>query len=361
MGRKLLAHELTHVVQQGAAPSAVSHGATEGLRSSNLSGAGVQRAPKDDKDTAKKDDCPPMESGEREESAKAKLQMVERIPRQEWLIYGFPIGSSDISASEAGGFIANIVKSLMQGHMIYMTGQDPVEVVGYTDCFAGQKVDNPTLRNSRAAKFCAGVKDHYSATPKTYPALIRACEAAPADQYIGPNTTRAERTQNRSVLVRRVAATVPVQEDGNQNYPHNPKFGPSESHCAAYSTSLAHDILGPVYTSNAHCSCMVTPDEPHNNCVRDCLQEKMWNLLANESRGRKPGDPPMDIDKACPLIWQHHRECYRDCGCASGFISYPAFDGVCNVALPCAIDSAAINVLNRCMPDTKDSKYQPTD
>jgi len=111
--------------------------------------------------------------------------------------------------------------------------------------------------------------------------------------------------------------------------------------------------------ANGSCSCLVTPDEPHNNCVRHCLQDKMWTLLANASRGRKPNDPPMDINIACPFIWKHHRDCYHDCGCASEFIDYLAFDAVCNIALPCAADSAAINLLNRCMPATKNDKYLP--
>ena len=352
-GRKLLAHELTHVVQQGAAPAAGD------LGTSRVSEPGrLQRQPKGGKDSPKTEACPPMGPGEREEAAKAQLRLVERIPQQEWLIYGFPIGGSEISGAEAGGFISDIVKSLMQGQYVYVTGQDPLEVLGFSDCFAGPQVDNHVLRQIRAANFCAGVKDRYASTPKTYPALIRSCEPAPADQYVGSNATRAERAQNRSILIRRVAAKVQFQEE-NQGFPYNPKFGPSEAHCAAYSTAQARDILGPVYPNNAHCSCLVTPDEPHNNCVRHCLQDKMWTLLANASRGRKPNDPPMDINIACPLIWKHHRDCYHDCGCASEFIDYLAFDAVCNIALPCAADSAAINLLNRCMPATKNDKYLP--
>lgn len=368
-GRKLLAHELTHVVQQAGAPVAAMHeaaageGATEAgeLRTSPLSEPGrrLQRQPKAGKHAPKTEACPPMEPHEREEAAKAKLQLVERIPQQEWLIYGFPIGGTDISAGEAGGFISAIVKSLMRGRFVYVTGQDPLEVLGFSDCFAGPKVDNRALRQARAANFCAGVKDHYEPTPKTYPALIRFCGPAPMDQYVGPNATRADRAQNRSILVRRVAAAKFRFEEGGESYPFDPKYGPSAAHCAAYKTPQARDILGRVYTNNAHCSCMVTPDEPHNNCVRDCLQDKMWNLLANASRDRKPGDPPMDINLACPLIWKHHRECYHDCGCASEFIDYLAFDAVCNIALPCAVDSAAINLVNRCMPATKNDKYHP--
>lgn len=361
-GRKLLAHELTHVVQQGAAPEAATHAPGEAagnLRTSPVSAPGqIQRQPKGGKASAKADDCPPIEAGEKDEAAKAQLQLIERIPQQEWLIYGFPIGSSKISLDEAGGFIEKIVRSLMQGHFIYVTGQDPLEVLGFSDCFSGPRVDNHAIRQRRAANFCAGVKDHYDYAPKTYPDLIRSCEPAPADQYVGSNAMRADRAQNRSVLVRRAAANVQVQEE-NEGFPFNPKYEPSEGHCAAYTTDLARNILGRTYTNNAHCSCLVTPDEPHNNCVRACLQDKMWSLLARESRDRKPGDPPMDINSACLIIWQHHRDCYHDCGCASEFIGYPAFDGVCNVELPCAVDSAAINVLNRCMPATKDDKYLP--
>jgi hypothetical protein len=321
--------------------------------------AHLQRQAKGGPPSSKTDVCPPMERNEKEEAAKSQLQLVERIPRQEWLIYGFPIGGTDVPAYEAGRFIATIVKSLMQGQFVYMIGQDPLVVLGYSDCFAGPKVDNRAIRQARAAQFCDGVRAYYASTPKSYAALIRSCAPAPMDQWVGSNATPANRAQNRSILVRRVAATAVHFEEGSQSYPHNPKYGPSAEHCAAYNSPHARSILERTYINNAHCSCMVTPDEPHNNCVRACLQDKMWNLLASESSRRKPKDPPMDITQACILIWKHHRECYHDCGCESEFIDYLAFNAVCNTPLPCAVDSAAINLTNRCMPAKKNDKYHP--
>jgi Domain of unknown function (DUF4157) len=376
-GRKLLAHELTHVVQQGAAPVAATHapgeaageGATEAgdLRTSRVSEPGrLQRQPTGGNVSPKTEACPPMEPGEREEAAKAQLRLVERIPQQEWLIYGFPIGGSEISEAEAGLFISDIARSLMRSHFIYMIGEDLVDVLGFSDCFAGPQVDNHVLRQLRAAKFCAGVWDNYMSTAlrvldplasDNYPDMIRSCEPAPADQYVGSNATRADRAQNRSILIRRVAAAKVQFQEGSQSFPYNPKVGPSEALCAAYEDARVRDILGPVYSSNAHRSCLVTPDEPHNNCVRDCLQDKMWTLVANEYHSRKPNDPPMDINTACWILWIHHRDCYHDCGCASEFIDYLAFNVVCNTPLPWAVDSAAINLLNRCMPATKNDKY----
>jgi hypothetical protein len=360
-GKRLIAHELAHVVQQGAVTHSPGEAAGDFQISRVSKPSRLQRQPKGDKDSPKAEACPPVESGEKEEAAKAGLRLVERIPQQEWLIYGFPIGGSEISRAEAGRFIYEIQRSLRQGHLVYVTGQDPLEVLGFSDCFTGPQVDNHVLRQLRATKFCAGVQDYYASTPKSYSDLIRFCGAAPADQYVGSNATRADRAQNRSILIRRVAAAKVLFQEGSESFPYNPKFGPSKDHCAAYSTGLARDILGRVYTKNAYCSCLVTPDEPHNNCVRDCLQGKMWNLLANASRNRKPNDPPMDINVACLAIWQHHRECYHDCGCASEFIAYEAFNAVCNMALPCAVDSAAINLVNRCMPATKNDKYLPVD
>ena len=302
---------------------------------------------------------PKLERGEREEAAKAAMTIVEVIPQQEWVIYRFPIGGSEISEHDSGRFIEKIINSLMKGHFVYMTGQDPVVVEGFSNAFPGKKVSNQSLRQHRAASFCAGVKAHLHDAPKSYVKLIRSCSAAPAGQYVGPNTTRSERAMNRSVRIRRLAADKFQYQEGGKSYPYNPEYGPSRDHCAVYSSSIARDVLGRVYPNNAHCSCLVTPDNPQNNCVRDCLQQKMWSLLANARQNRQPGDPPIDMTQACLLIWKDHRECYHDCGCTRAFIDYLAFNAVCNIALPSAIDSAAINLLNRCTPASPDDKYAP--
>ena len=386
-GLRLLAHELTHVVQQGAAPpkaatrspaEAAGEGATgaEAPRPTRVSEPGrLQRRPKDGKDSPERETCPPVERGEREEAAGAQLRLVERIPREEWLIYGFPIGGSEISVAEAGRFISEIATTLQQNHLIYMTSWDPLEVLGFSDCLAGPKVDNHAIRQLRAAKFCAGVKDYYDGgnadliQPSGPSPLIQSCGPAPMAQYVGPNATRVERAQNRSILIRRVApAKVQVDAaekvefvEGDESYPYDPKYGPSADNCSIYRGAQSRKLLGEGYTKNAHCSCMVTPDEPHNNCVRKCLQEKMVALLISEYAGRMPDDPLMDIHTACPIIWRDHRECYHDCGCASEFIDYLPFRLVCDKSLPCAVDSAAINLTNRCMPATKGDKYLPVD
>jgi Domain of unknown function (DUF4157) len=341
-GRHLLAHELAHVMQQGAHATR-----SERLQAKRNSGA-----------SAPKSICPAIEVGEKEDSNKAKLNIVETVKQQEWLISGFPIGGSGITEVESASFIGAIIRSLAHGHFLYVTGQDPLEVIGFSDCLAGPKWDNQLIRKSRADNFCAGVKAYLGPSDKSYTNLIRRCEAAPIDHYVGSNATRADRSRNRSILVRRVPREPFFYQKGNERFPYNPGYGPSEAHCAAYTTDIARRALGRIYTNNAHCSCKVTPDEPHNNCVRDCLQNKMWSYLAQNAAD---GEGPPDALGACMVIWKHHRECYHDCGCESEFIDFWAFDGVCNVALPCPVDSAAINLLNRCMPATAKDKYLPVD
>jgi hypothetical protein len=215
-----------------------------GLRVSRGSQKGAQKAAPG----------PRIEPGEREEASKGHLRLVERIPRQEWLIYGFPIGSSEISRAEAGRFISEIEDRLSKGHFVYVVGQDPLEVLGFSDSFGGLRFDNQELRQSRAAKFCAGVKDHYADAPKSYARLIRSCGSAPPDQHVESNATRAGRAQNRGILIRRIAEKVEPPEEYH-GLPYNPEYGPSEAHCAAYSTDYVRSILGQVYASNAHCSC----------------------------------------------------------------------------------------------------------
>ena len=315
---------------------------------------GLQRAPKT------KPELKP-ERGEREEAAKGKLRLIEKEPRREWLITGFPIGGSDITEDEARGFVAEIVKSLQQGHMIYVTGQDPLEVIGYSDAFTGEGYDDSALRKDRARHFCEAAKGYFGESTKSYKNLLSSCEAAPAGEYVEENTTRQGRAQNRSILIRRAAPKPqPVDKGTDKPTSYDEKYGPSEDHCRHYLSSDVRTVLGRVYSTNAHCSCMVTPDDPHNNCVRDCLKQKMWQLIASALADRRRGDPPMDKTIACAHIWKHHRDCYAGCGCDHTFVDFPAFDAVCNIELPCTLDSAAINLMNRCMTAKKDDKYQPT-
>lgn len=324
-GRRLLAHELAHVVQQGTAQALEQRGGD----------ARVQRKP------AVKDDCPARDRGEAKASASSPYRLVERSPQQEWLIYDFRVGSStvDPAMGDIAGLVEKIVNSLVKGHFIYVTGQDPVEVLGYADC---QGDTHEKLREERAANFCAAYKASWlesGYSEEAFNKFIRSCRAAPVGQYVASNDTQEGRSQNRGVLIR---VLPPSAKAPGSSLPYDDKYGPTDANCATYKATK--QFLNGAYANNSYCACTHTPDEPHNNCVRSCLQSKLWSFLASNAEDLRSGRFIW-----CPTIWRHHKECYQECGCDNGFIELIGFYPVCEVALPCVVNGLGIAAFNRCM------------
>jgi outer membrane protein OmpA-like peptidoglycan-associated protein len=315
-GKRLLAHELTHVIEQ------------EGHDTQ------IHRKP------APKKDCPEREPGEVKGSASSPYRLMERSPQQEWLIYDFRVGSSavDSAKGDMAGLIEGIVNSLAKGHFVYVTGQDPVEVLGYSDCH-GSPITNEKLRTERAANFCSAVQSHYSQAPKSFERFIRSCRAAPAGDYAASNATREGRSQNRGVLIR---VLPPPASAPTSPFPYDEKYGPIEGNCATYKATA--DFLNREYANNAYCACTHTPDEPHNNCVRKCLQSKLWPFLAANAEDLRSGRFIW-----CPTIWKHHRECYSECGCDNSFIDFVGFLPICTEKFSCPAVGLSIALFNKCM------------
>ena len=98
----------------------------------------------------------------------------------------------------------------------------------------------------------------------------------------------------------------------------------------------------------AICACTHTPDEPHNNCVRKCLQSKMWSFLAANAEDLRSGRFIW-----CPSIWKHHRECYSECACDNSFIGLEAFLLLCTETFSCPSVGLSIALFNACMEPEK--------
>lgn len=128
-------------------------------------------------------------------------------------------------------------------------------------------------------------------------------------------------------------------------------YGPSSTHCAVYQSPLARTWFTYSYRNNAECACLNTPNEPHNNCVRKCLQEKMRAHLAwlNRMGAALPWTFPGEADPLCHDMWEQHVECYRECGCANEFINYPVFSVMCRSPFPCFVVGGSIEWFNACM------------
>jgi hypothetical protein len=234
-----------------------------------------------------------------------------------------------------------IVSGLAQGHFVYITGQDPVEVLGYSDCHVSKATPNERIRAERATNFCDAYKlslfDRLG-SHRTFNRFISSCRAAPPGEYVASNATKEGRSQNRGVLIR----VLPPSKAPTSSLPYDDKYGPTKGNCAAYLG--VEDFLSREYGQNAYCACTHTPDDPHNNCVRKCLQSKMWPFLAANAQDLRSGRFIW-----CPTIWKHHRECYSECTCDKSFIDYVAFAPLCNTKAGCAVTGLTISLFNPCM------------
>ncbi len=161
-GKHLLAHELSHVLQQA------------GPRT-------LQRAP------AQRDpDCPGYERGEVQQSrARGVLPMpVAALPRGMFLIADFPVNSARVKSGIAGDPALERWLNLATSG-----GQPSFTVSGYSDC-VGDEHDNAELRLARAQSVAALVQARTKVTCSVL--------AAPAASYVGSNQTRVGRAMNRS-------------------------------------------------------------------------------------------------------------------------------------------------------------------
>jgi outer membrane protein OmpA-like peptidoglycan-associated protein len=145
----------------------------------------------------------------------------------------------------------------------------------------------------------------------------------------------------------------------------NAGYGPSAEHCARYLSGEVEEYLGTYYQGNASSACQGTPNEAHNNCVRACLQSKLAAFVAQmKAEGRAKASevklPPAEGIGRCRTIWEHHVACYRDCGCANAFIDFRHFFPMCDQPFGPEFVSWSIGRWNPCMgPRTKPSVLLP--
>ena len=146
-------------------------------------------------------------------------------------------------------------------------------------------------------------------------------------------------------------------------------FPPSPSNCVAYAKNSWW--LPSEYVHNATCACIQLPDSPTANCVRAHLQDRMaavpqstknyWQRVVafteSQERMRVPtpgGEIAQEAaemlihQKLTRMIYEHHVDAYQKCCCKSGPASYASWIGVVNVALPCSTVEQSIRTFGAC-------------
>jgi hypothetical protein len=181
-GRRLLAHELTHVVQQaGGAPA-------------------IQRFVPCTRARMSLEECPHRESGEESASRREPMLVVYiTSPEVGYLITNFDIGESKLKASAKRDpnwptLINAITKAGSQW-----------EILGLSDCH-GEDALNILLRQQRADAVRA-------ALPPAAAAHIVRSSGAPLYDCITDNENRIARQWNRAVLFRQVVTPIEFPEE----------------------------------------------------------------------------------------------------------------------------------------------------
>ncbi len=214
-GRRLLAHELAHVVQQGrAAPS-------------------LQRTPVGERnqkqieltlgDVDIKDPACRYQPGEKERSKSdkgildpdvvfAEFRGIKQAGPDAIMITDFGVDETTIKSSTLSElrkyyWVDNIEKTTL-----------PMEIVGYADC-TGWESRNSTLRHQRAANVASLFP---SAAPQ-----VRHVGSAGYGSYLTDNTTPEARALNRSVLIRFIAPPAPKPVVKEIPRPQGPLCGPN--------------------------------------------------------------------------------------------------------------------------------------
>jgi outer membrane protein OmpA-like peptidoglycan-associated protein len=371
-GRRLIAHELAHVVQQGGAGSASIQPRLE-------IGAVDDPAEREAEAAAERvlADAPSAALGRQ-----AGLPRLRRLGDLSKVPPGLPCTVATTSASPA---VVDIlfprdVSTLTSGDRSAldafvgswhaMGGHGPVRVDGFAS-EDGEDGPNWSLSCARARAVTAELRSPSSgATGITSaqlqefaqgettefggrPANRRATVTSPA----APPPTPAPPTPTTPTTPTGPSATT-VPNDAGACTPGRPGIPPSPGNCAAYAASGWW--LPTAYVWNASCACLTTPNSTTANCVRQVLQDRLAATpptLVGQAAIRKswegtalhPLYVAWVVDNLTPRIYLDHVIAYRSCCCPSGPASRGAWIGVSTVPLPsCSLVWDAIRFAGSC-------------
>jgi len=373
-GRRLLAHELTHVVQQSVDANPlplrrisgtstdgferVAEGVAQLMETENhvdLALTAVQRRVSLGVLMRMPGDCPPGQVAEPEHTGicteikreSGELETFDALgPKVETIS---PLGCLLIRNLGSNGTRFGTPSELSDtADIVNVDPTISLRIKGYSDC-KGTAAINSRLRLDRAR----AVADYFVRVlgVDTWRVTV---DSVPLEQYVDTNSNPEGRARNRGVIIELVS--IAIRHDEGCKPSHDTTFGPNTSNCSFYEGILPRRWLTWTYRHNATCACERTPDDRPNNCVRKCLQEKLSAFLSGLSGDAVIGtclDPIGILDFACPepfcrSIYEEHVDCYHECCCSSEFIGYPEFWTMCEAPFPCWFVGKTINWFNKC-------------
>lgn len=278
-GTQLLAHELTHVIQQRGSNATLQRWAV------------CETGP----------DCPPRVAGELTRSRSSPHRVEEfASPNFGILISNFAVDDAHAKAS----LHSDMTWVQLIAHIGRAAG-DSWEILGFTDC-EGSGSRNDALRLERADEI-AGL------LPAATHASVHVIAGAPGTECITTNATEVERNLNRAVPIRRRPGprgpTVPPWTGGPIG-PVRPPGAPG-NFCVPYATSIeaaaARGFLETVYL-------------PYANTVFGPDVEALWRAYLSRPKGsslaprvfRTPGHPIVDAFRTDPATIAEQAAVFAD-------------------------------------------------
>jgi hypothetical protein len=178
-GRRLLAHELTHVLQQDQGPPQVQRWAECKTTGMALDGA-------------EPEDCLAREPGEKQRARTGPMVVVQiSVPlssEKGVLIANFDISKATIKSSlhrtiEWREYLSRITSN-----------RSRLKILGFTDCHLLRGGSNEALRKERAAAV-------FNVLPRSVQSNVSAYEQAPINECVTENISASDRALNRSAVL----------------------------------------------------------------------------------------------------------------------------------------------------------------
>ncbi|WP_077040225.1 DUF4157 domain-containing protein [Rhodococcus sp. MTM3W5.2] len=310
-GRRLLAHELTHTLQQRAGRGR-QHRMDPAEAGESFD---VQRA------------CGRTEIG----SPTGCTGSSEEPPEHEGARYRFTVNCDSFRPGERERLAAAGAAASKAGTAL--------EVHGYASS-EGDPAYNVDLSCARAVQAVS---------------VLEGAGAVVAHVYShGP--VHGDPGLRRSVVVRHSVVHPPVPPPTRECVP---KAGIENSDCGRYAKETWW--LPEAYVHNATCACKETPNDPTAKCVRKFLQDRLdqvdqakkaeaaqWLGALMTRRVSKDMYINFVQLELAPMIFKDHVDAYRECCCPSGPAPIEAWRGVTTLALPCSVVGESIRQFGSC-------------
>ncbi|HSZ60715.1 MAG TPA: DUF4157 domain-containing protein [Terriglobales bacterium] len=334
-GQRLLAHELTHVLQQSnylGSPLkkdteivsadgfqrryAVQRSESSEVTRDNASTVVVRANPSQPLlsrawvSCNEPPDCPARETGEQRRAASASLEVAALdAPETGEIVFGFNIGSSRAASLHGNttwaGFAAGIAGSA-----------DRWEILGFTDCEGGVE-RNTLLREDRA-------KAVLQALPVTARSKIDRAAAAPMTDCVASNDTAANRAYNRSVVFRRTVTNVTfTPENVTVPRPSTDLCGPDVTAQVSAAVSSTRATFGGWKANQREDACDALDSLTSGYMAWDIveLHNQQWI-----SRGYRPPCASEPTTPHCGSSVQVDQDCYY-----AGSANYVIFGVMCKL------------------------------